>query len=180
MKLPAQPPIYLDHHATRVLVAAREPRLQTFARCLADAALADDSWAERVDSFVVSKPPAQWTTADEARAIYEIELLSALFCRVEATVFASGDYEPHANAVRLGLINSDGSEVAKVVRIRDEDEIAVQDLTAKVDQVLAEVRDLKLAAVSRVLWNSLRDDDGGHNLTPVMESPGLSDSTRGS
>ena len=92
--------------------------------------------AERVGSFVVSKPLAQWTAADEARAIYEIEVLSAIFRRVESTVFASGEYEPHANAVRLVLTNDDGTEVAKVVRIREEDEAAVGELVAKLEQVL--------------------------------------------
>ena len=168
----------IAHRASRVLVAAREPRLQTFARCLPDATLSDDSWAERVGSFVVSKPRAQWTASDEARAIYEVELLSATFCRVEAAVFASGEYEPHANAVRLGLTNSDGSEVARVVRIRDEDETTVEELAAKVEQVSEGARDLKLAAVSRVLWNSLSDDDKIHKPSPMKESPGPGDSTR--
>ena len=178
-KVPPERP-QLAQRASLVLVAAREPRLQTFARCLADTALSDDSWAERVGSFVVSKPPAQWTAADEVRAMYEIELLSAIFCRVEATVFRSGDNEPYVHAVRLGLTNSDGSEVAKVVRVRDEDENAVQELVAKVEQVLAEDRDLNLAAVSRVLWNSLRDEGPVHEPTPGTESPELGDSVRGS
>ena len=165
--------------ASRVLVAVREPRLQTFARCLADAALSDDSWAERVGSFVVSKPPAQWTAADEARAIYEIELLSALFCRVEATAFSSGEYDPQANAVRLGLTNSDGSEVARVVRIRDEDEADVQEWTAKLEQVLGEVTTFKLAAISRVLWNGLNGDSLGRPPISSSDHLGLNDLPEG-
>ena len=131
--------------------------------------------AEGVGSFVVSKPPAQWTAAAEARAIYDIEVLSAIFRRVEATAFASGEYEPHANAVRLGLINDDRSEVAKVVRIREEDEAAVGELAAKLEQVLGEVSTLKLAAISRILWKSLKDDAQGREPIPPSDSSQLSD-----
>ena len=141
--------------------------------------MSDDSWAERVGSFVVSKPPAQWTAADEARAIYEIEFLSALFCRVEATAFSSGEYEPQANAVRLGLTNSDGSEVARVVRIRDEDEADVQELTAKLEQVLGEVTTFKLAAISRILWNGLNGDSLGRPPISSSDHLGLNDLPEG-
>ena len=94
-------------------------------------ALSDESWAERVGSFVASKPPARWTAADETKALDEMDILAASFCRLEATVFEGQNSEPHVNAFRLGLTNGDGSEVARVVRVRQEDEIAVQELAAK-------------------------------------------------
>ena len=78
-------------------------------------ALPDDSWAERVGTFVASKPPARWTAADEIKAMNEIDNLAAKFCRFEATVFEGDNSEPHINAFRLGLTNGDGLEVAKVV-----------------------------------------------------------------
>ena len=107
----------ITQRASRVSSVALEPRLQAFARCLADEALSDDSWAERVGSFVVSKPPARWSTADEAKAMNEIDLLAARFCRFEATVFEGDSSESHVSAFRLGLTNGDGTEVAKVVRV---------------------------------------------------------------
>ena len=160
----------VTQRAARVALAAREPRLQTFARCLADAVLSDDSWAERVGSFVVSKPPARWTVADETSAIDEIDVLASTFCRVEATAFAGTGDEPNMTAVRLELTNGDGSEVARVVRIRDEDEAAIQELAARVEQVLAEASGLKLATLSRVLWHNLVGGGPAHEQIPRWKS----------
>ena len=150
----------VTQRSSRISSVAREPRLQAFARCLADDALSDDSWAERVGSFVVSKPPARWTAADEIKAMNEIDILAAQFCRFEATVFEGDNSEPHINAFRLGLTNGDGTEVARVVRILQEEETVVQELVAKIEQILEEDCGLKLAALSRVLWNNLSENVG--------------------
>ena len=149
----------ITQRASRISSVAIEPRLQAFAHCLADMALSDDSWAERVGSFVVSKPPARWTAADEIKAMNEIDNLAAKFCRFEATVFEGDNSEPHINAFRLGLTNGDSLEVAKVVRVRKEDEATVQELATKVEQALAEANGLQLAAISKALWSILGDDD---------------------
>ena len=167
----------VTQRASRVSLVARETRLKAFARCLADIALSDDSWAERVGSFVVSKPPARWTAADEIKAMNEIDILAARFCRLEATVFDGGNSEPHVNAFRLGLTNGDGSEVAKIVRVREEDEATVQELAAKVEQVLAEANGLQLAAISKALWNILGDDDQADRPSPAAGFQAGGDST---
>ncbi len=150
----------ITQRASRISSVAHEPRLQAFARCLADMALSEDSWAERVGSFVVSKPPVRWTAADEIKAMNEINILAAQFCRFEATVFEGDNSEPHINAFRLGLTNGKGIEVAKVVRVRQEDQAAVQELAAKVEEVLATAENLKMAALSQALWNSLSTNVG--------------------
>ena len=167
----------VTERASRISSVAREPRLQGFARCLADIALPDDSWAERVGSFVVSKPPARWTAADEIKAMNEIDLLAARFCRFEATVFEVDNSEPHVNAFRLGLTNGDGSEVARVIRVREEDEAAVQELAAKVEEVLAAANDLQLAVISKALWSILGNEDQVDRLSPVASSQVDGDST---
>lgn len=169
--------VQVAQRASRVNLAAVEPRLQGFARCLADSALADDAWSERVASFVAAKPPAQWTTADENGAMNQIDVLTAMFCRLEAIIFDGNGSDPHVNAFRLGLTRSDGVEVARVVRIREEDEIRVQRLATGVEGVLAEAGGLKLAAVSRALWNILSDDDHGGRISPAEDSPTVGDST---
>lgn len=163
--------------ASLVSSVAREPRLQAFARCLADRTLSDESWAERVGSFVVSKPPARWTAADEIKALNEIDVLAAQFCRFEATIFEGDDSEPLVNAFRLGLTNGDGTELAKVVRVRQKDEAAVQELAAKVEEVLAEANDLQLAAISKALWRILGNDDQVERLSLAASSGAAADST---
>lgn len=140
--------------ATRVVLAAREPRLQTFARCLADAALSDDAWAEKVGSFVISRPPARWTVMDETRAMDEIDVLTAIFCRVETTAFIGAEEEPDVMAMRLVLTQGDGMEEALVVRTRVEDEFKLQTIAAKLEAALVDSGELRLAALARVLKSS--------------------------
>lgn len=67
--------------------------------------------------------------------------------------------------------------MAKIVRIRDEDEIAVRALAAKVEQVLAESSNLKFAAISRVLWASLNHDAQGREPSSSSDSSQLSNLT---
>ena len=167
----------VTQRASRISSVAHEPRLHAFALCLADISLPDDSWAERVGSFVVSKPPARWTAADEIKAMNEIDLLAARFCRFEATVFEGDNSEPHVNAFRLGLTNGDGSEVARVIRVREEDEAAVQEFAAKVEEVLAAANDLQLAVISEALWSILENDDQVDRLSPAASSHTAGDST---
>lgn len=152
----------IAHRASRVVLVAREPRLQTFARCLADVALSEDAWAERVGSFVISKPPARWTGLDETRATDEIDLLAAAFCRVEATAFVGTDDEPNVAAVRLAITQADGTEGAVVVRTRAEDEPLVDALVARLEGVLADGGELHLAALARVVKTHLMRNGQSH------------------
>ena len=107
----------------------------------------------------------------------QLDILTAMFCRLEATAF-DGEYnEPHVKAFRVGLTRGDGVEVARVIRVREEDEANVRQLTAEVEELLAEVSDLKLAAISSALWNILADSEQLENLSPTTETPAARDST---
>ena len=86
------------------------------------------------------------------------------------------DSEPHVNAFRLGLTNGDGTEVAKVVRVRQEDEAIVQELAAKVEEVLATANDLQLAVISKAMWSILGNDDQVDRLSPAASSQAAGDS----
>jgi hypothetical protein len=117
--------------------------------------LSDDAWAERAGSFVLSKPPARWTATDETRAMDEIDLLAATFCRAEATAFTGNGDGPDVAAVRLGFTQGDGTEESIVVHTRVEDEPTVQAVAARLEAVLAESGALRLAVLARVLRSSL-------------------------
>lgn len=147
----------IARRAQNVSLAAREPRLQAFARSVADATLSDDAWAERIGSFVVAKPPVYWTAADEARAVDEIDVLGDAFRRVEATAFVSGRDTPDLTAMRIALTAADGNEAARVVRIRPEDEPLVHALVERVEEALrgTEEGEVRLAAIARVLKGCL-------------------------
>ena len=150
----------VTRRAAQVIISAREPRLQAFARCLADSTISDDAWAERIGSFAISKPPSRWTYAEEVRAIAEITALTEIFLRVEATAFGGFPVNPDVKAVRLGLTRGDGVEAARVVYIQSDDEPIVGKLAEEIDRILETRTDLKLAVISQVLWNNL--ERGSH------------------
>ena len=105
----------LASRAARVSLAAREPRLRTFALRLRDPGLSDDAWAEALASFISAKPPARWISADEARFIEEVGNLAELFYKVEATAFHDNASQPAIQAIRLNLTRGDGVDVVRVI-----------------------------------------------------------------
>ena len=148
---------HITYRASRVMLAAREPRLQTFARSLADAALHDDLWAERIGSVVVSKPPSQWTVMDQDKAMDEIDLLTDAFNRTEATAFGKDMQFPDLTALRIAVTAADGHEAAHIVRVLSEDETSVQKLSEQLRAALngTERADIRLAAIAQLLKNDL-------------------------
>jgi hypothetical protein len=146
----------IARRAGRVVLAAREPRLAAFARSIADTALGDDAWAERIGSLVMSKPPTHWTATDYRRAWDEIELLAGAFCRLETTAFGNGSSVPDRTAVRIAVTAADGNEAARIVRLGAGDEEAVDTLVERLEAALGETdRELRLAAIARVLTASI-------------------------
>ena len=144
----------LTERATRVALAAREPRLRAFAHRLADTGLAADTWAEALGSFVLAKPPAKWAPGDESRATDEIDVLAATFRRVEAVTFKSSAHAS-ASAVRVSLTRGDGIEACEVIHTHPEDEVAVRALVAALATSLPADAHLSIAALSRLLWTHL-------------------------
>ncbi|RVD44119.1 ATP-binding protein [Mesorhizobium sp. M4A.F.Ca.ET.020.02.1.1] len=121
----------LASRASRVSLAAREPRLRAFALRLRDPGLSDEAWAEALASFVVARPPSRWLPGDEARFGEEIGALAELFAKVEAAAFSMGGDRPNSDAVRLNLTLPDGTDLVKVVqdvRLSDKDEVSLDAL----------------------------------------------------
>jgi hypothetical protein len=147
----------MARRAAQVILAAREPRLAAFARSIADVALTEDAWAERIGSFVIEKPPSRWTPADDMRARDEIDLLGGAFCRTEATAFGDGSQIPDLTAVRIAVTAADGKETARVVRFGTNDEETVDTLVERLEAALGDTDrgELRLAAIARVLAASI-------------------------
>lgn len=147
----------MARRAAQVVLVAREPRLVAFARSIADTALDDDAWAERIGSFVMSKPPSHWTATDYGRAWGEIEQLAGAFCRVETTAFGNGSSTPDLEAVRIAVTAADGKEASRVVRLGATDEEAVGLLVQRLEVALGDTdrREVRLAAIARVLTASI-------------------------
>lgn len=144
----------LANRASRVSLAAREPRLRTFALRLRDPGLSDEAWAEALASFIVSKPPARWSQGDEARFAEEVGMLGELFHKVEATAFREGAMQPAQEAIRLNLTRGDGEDLVRIVAPMAED----QDLEGLAEVLrgrLPQDAGLRLQVLTRLLWSEL-------------------------
>ena len=151
--------VHLATRAARVSLAAREPRLRTFALRLRDPGLSDDAWAEALASFVVSKPPARWASGDEARFCEEIAALAELFQKLEAAAFGAGREAPALSAVRLNLTRGDGIDLVRIIEPRTEDESGIQCSLSGFEKMLPQDRHTRLDVLTRLLWNEVSASD---------------------
>ncbi len=149
----------LQERAAQATLAAREPRIRTFCLRLADAGLIDDDrWTEALGAFVLSKPPARWTGADEARCSDELSMLASTFLRLEsiAAVMHEGDDPTQAGrAVRIGVTAADGKELARVVRFSEDKFGSINEAAGLLMKALPADRSIRLAALVRVLEDEL-------------------------
>lgn len=166
--------------ARRVAAAVSETRGRTFALRIADIAPGHDAWAEALASFVASKHPARWTTADEVRWSTEIDALASSFHRYEALAMdpfrsPTGGAEEGV-AVRVGVTDGGAGERARVVRFRAEDEPQVSEMADKIGGALPDRADLRLAVLARLLQRELAAQDAS---TGVQEGAGASAGSAG-
>ena len=151
--------VHLAARAARVSLAAREPRLRTFALRLRDPGLSDDAWAEALASSVVSKPPARWAPADETRFCEEIAALVELFHKVEAAAFGADGEGPVLSAVRLNLTRGDGTDLVRIIEPRGEDHPGIQASLRAFEKMLPQDRHTRLDVLTRLVWNELSTFD---------------------
>jgi hypothetical protein len=143
--------------ASRVSLAAKEPRLRSFSLRLRDPGLSESAWIEALGSFVLRRPPTRWTTTDEARWREELAQLGGGFRRIEAVAFADGSSTASTTAMRLGVTRADGSEVFCVVDPHSEHEQTIQSLVDQLEALLPSTREVRLGALSRLLWEDLSE-----------------------
>jgi hypothetical protein len=144
----------LATRAARVTLAAREPRLRTFALRLRDPGLSDEAWAEALASYVVAKPPSRWGSGDEARFSEEISALAELFHRVEATAFSASGDTPAIDAIRLNLTRGDGEDLVRVIEPRTDD-ADLSRVAESFSGLLPQDRHARLDVLARLLWKEL-------------------------
>lgn len=145
----------LAARAARVTLAAREPRLRTFALRLRDPGLSDETWAEALASYVVSKPPARWIPGDETRFCEEISALAELFKKVEAAAFGAGGDTPSPMAVRLNLTRGDGVDLVRVIEPRLKEDAATAELFGVFNNLLPKDQQARIDVLARMLWSEL-------------------------
>ncbi len=148
----------LAERAHTALLTLREPRLKAFCLRLADHRLAPVQWVEAVASFVCSKPPRQWSDGDEEAYAENVVGLGRRLRAVERIAFDRGE-TGNGTGVRVLFTRNDGSEVGKVLYVREEEEQEVGELEARIEDVLARSKtQIGLAATARVFWRALARD----------------------
>ena len=66
----------------------------------------------------------------------EIDVLVHMFHTTEAAAFGNGTAHPDMTALRISLTSADGHEAAHVIRIPEKDQLSVQKLSEKLEELL--------------------------------------------
>lgn len=143
----------LAARAARVSLAAKEPRLRTFALRLRDPGLSDEAWIEALGSFVVAKPPSRWLPGDEARFSEEISALADLFYRVESAAFGGGQAAPTLEAIRVNLTRGDGEDLLRVVQPVVSADANGDALAESFARLLPQDQSVRVHVLTTLLWN---------------------------
>ena len=145
----------LATRAERVLLLATEPRIKALCLRLCDRMIAEDSWLESLGSLLALQPPNHWHDSNEDAFAQEIAGLSARFKSLESIAFTPNGPNDFAEAFKLSLTRSDGLEANEVVFIDTKQGPAVDSIASKIAGLISGDRKLGVAALSRVVWNTL-------------------------
>lgn len=156
--------IEISTRATRAVLAAREPRIRTFCIRLSDQGLRDDDrWTEALAGFVLSKPPAKWAGADEARCSDELSVLASAFLRLESLALVMHDAdgaEERGRSVRVGVTGSNGSELERIIRFPEAEMPLIDEAVRRLSTMLPPERAIRVAALVRLLETELEAASG--------------------
>ncbi|PVM90695.1 hypothetical protein [Caulobacter endophyticus] len=154
----------LASRAARVGLAAKLPRLRTFANRLRDPGTSDESWAEALASFIISKPPARWSAGDEERCLLELASLGELFHRVEFTAFDKKGDQRGEDALRINLTRANGIDRVQVITDSQLDP-KQQAVFEEVRKFLPNGKDERLQFLTKLLWDELSVTSTDDQLT---------------
>ena len=122
--------------------------------------LAEAEWLESLGSFVCSKPPSQWTDAEEDRFCHELSVLAGNFQRVESIVSTGWQHKHGGSAIRVAITHADGSEVERVVHLAEKEEEEASRIEVDIARIFGH-HDSRIGVVaasrllSRVLCNKI-------------------------
>lgn len=83
--------------------------------------------------------------------------LSAHFKRLSALTFGD-DIDSSSDAVRVSLTRAQGVEKQEVIRLSLAQKKEVAEIANKLEKVLSSDNKINLAALSKIIWDKLRDD----------------------
>lgn len=156
----------LARRAARVTLAAKLPRLRSFAFRLRDPGTSDEAWAEALASFLISKPPARWGAEDETRCLEQLAALGELFHRVEVAAFDRGGDRPSLEALRVSLTRADGEDRVQIIENAALDPCLEQHLMT-LRKYLPLGKDERLQFLTKLLWEELAVSSIDQETAPV-------------
>lgn len=149
----------LRFRALAVAQHAVESRLRAFVHHLMDTDAEDVTWIEAVATFLVSKPPRNWSDPDRARYELAVSELTRTFRHIEAIVSEMSSRSDATKApgevLRIGVTDRFSKDLETVVIIEPEDQATVAEAVIAIEDVLERQRagslpTLSLAALAMV------------------------------
>lgn len=148
----------LASRAGSVMVLATEPRMKALCLRLADADLSEAGWLESLGSLLCLQPPVRWKDSEEDTFQRESHSLAGRFKGLESIAFENTRPTEFAEAFRLSLTKSDGSEAQQVVFVEKDSLADVDALAGEIQELVSRNRAVGIAALSRVVWSTLKKD----------------------
>lgn len=145
--------------AETVVVGLGDPEFRAFCLKLTDAENPEAEWLEALGSLLTRCPPSRWKDRDEVVFCERIETFARQFERVLATCFLRDGSLPET-AIRVAITPRSGIEKDLVLSLTPEQ-------VRETDKLLAQLRkhlpknqpNISLAALSRLLWDSLQKEE---------------------
>ena len=146
----------LAARAKSILVLATESRLKAFCLRCTDLTSPDDPWIESIGSLLALQPPTRWHDSNEDTFERELADVAVRFRNLESITFGQNGFEQFAEAFKVSLTRSDGTEANQVVYLHKGQLNAVEAAAEQIQQIVDQNRTVGVAALSRAVWAVLR------------------------
>lgn len=145
--------------AETVVVGLGDPEFRAFCLKLTDAENPEAEWLEALGSQLTRCPPSRWKDRDEVVFCGRIETFARQFERVLATCFLKDGSLPET-AIRVAITPRSGVEKDLVVSLTPEQLHETEKLLVQLRKHLPRNQpNISLAALSRLLWDSLQKEE---------------------
>jgi hypothetical protein len=142
----------LAARAKSILVSATESRLKAFCLRCTDLTSPDDPWIESIGSLLALQPPTRWHDSNEDTFERELADVAVRFRNLESITFGQNGFEQFAEAFKVSLTRSDGTEASQVVYLHKGQLNAVEAAAEQIQQIVDQNRTVGVAALSRAVW----------------------------
>lgn len=140
--------------AETILVGLGDPEFRAFCMKLVDTENAEAEWLEALGSLLTRCPPSRWKDRDELVFRERTLAFAAQFNRVLATCFLRDGTLPDS-AIRLAVTPRSGVERNLVISLTPDQSRETEKVLSELRKHLSTNSQISLAALSRLLWDTL-------------------------